>query len=204
MRAPPWPNGLRRHPDCGMDQDARVHRGGALMGLTLALALTPPCHGCCGARCRARWTGGSVCCSSCRPALYSLVTNNDAQKTMASWSGCYSPPKPRSSISQSRPPHHDAERHPLWVILSAHAAIALGTMAGRWRIVRTMASESPSSPRLAASAPRRAARSRCSSAALRHPRQHEHTITGAISGVGAAHRCRGALGVAGRSSGPGC
>jgi PiT family inorganic phosphate transporter len=27
---------------------------------------------------------------------------------------------------------------PIWVILSAHAAIALGTMAGGWRIVKTM------------------------------------------------------------------
>ena len=27
---------------------------------------------------------------------------------------------------------------PLWVILSAHAALALGTMAGGWRIVKTM------------------------------------------------------------------
>jgi hypothetical protein len=27
---------------------------------------------------------------------------------------------------------------PLWVVLSAHAAIALGTISGGWRIVRTM------------------------------------------------------------------
>ncbi len=27
---------------------------------------------------------------------------------------------------------------PIWVILSAHAAIALGTLAGGWRIVKTM------------------------------------------------------------------
>ena len=27
---------------------------------------------------------------------------------------------------------------PLWVILSAHAALALGTMCGGWRIVKTM------------------------------------------------------------------
>ncbi|HSW51530.1 MAG TPA: inorganic phosphate transporter, partial [Bryobacteraceae bacterium] len=29
-------------------------------------------------------------------------------------------------------------RVPVWVILSAHAAIALGTLTGGWRIVRTM------------------------------------------------------------------
>jgi len=27
---------------------------------------------------------------------------------------------------------------PLWVVLSAHAAIALGTLTGGWRIVKTM------------------------------------------------------------------
>ena len=27
---------------------------------------------------------------------------------------------------------------PIWVILAAHAAIALGTVAGGWRIVKTM------------------------------------------------------------------
>ena len=27
---------------------------------------------------------------------------------------------------------------PFWVILSAHAAIALGTLAGGWRIIHTM------------------------------------------------------------------
>src|SRR3989449_10022394 len=32
----------------------------------------------------------------------------------------------------------NADHIPIWVILSAHAAIGLGTMAGGWRIVRTM------------------------------------------------------------------
>ena len=30
---------------------------------------------------------------------------------------------------------------PFWVILSAHAAIALGTLSGGWRIVHTMGSK---------------------------------------------------------------
>lgn len=32
---------------------------------------------------------------------------------------------------------------PLWVVLSAHAAIALGTLAGGWRIVHTMGARIP-------------------------------------------------------------
>jgi len=32
----------------------------------------------------------------------------------------------------------DANHIPVWVILAAHAAIGLGTMAGGWRIVKTM------------------------------------------------------------------
>ena len=35
---------------------------------------------------------------------------------------------------------HEHDRSPLWVILSCQSAIALGTMAGGWRIVRTMGS----------------------------------------------------------------
>jgi PiT family inorganic phosphate transporter len=34
--------------------------------------------------------------------------------------------------------HLDHFHVPMWVILSAHAALALGTMAGGWRIVKTM------------------------------------------------------------------
>ena len=30
---------------------------------------------------------------------------------------------------------------PLWVVLSAHAAIALGTLSGGWRIIHTMGSK---------------------------------------------------------------
>jgi len=40
---------------------------------------------------------------------------------------------------------------PYWVIICCHLAIAGGTMAGGWRIIKTMASASPSSIPLAAS-----------------------------------------------------
>ena len=35
----------------------------------------------------------------------------------------------------------DPDGLPLWIVLSCHGAIALGTMFGGWRIVRTMGSK---------------------------------------------------------------
>ena len=61
-------------------------------------------------------------------ALYSLGHGgNDAQKTMGIIA---------SLIFTSG---HMKEFHiPLWIVLSAHSAIALGTLSGGWRIVKTM------------------------------------------------------------------
>ena len=61
-------------------------------------------------------------------ALYSLGHGgNDAQKTMGIIA---------SLLFASG---HMKEFHiPLWIVLSAHSAIALGTMTGGWRIVKTM------------------------------------------------------------------
>src|SRR5947208_10712 len=60
--------------------------------------------------------------------LYSFAHGtNDAQKTM----GIITAVLVASGLQQSF-------TVPLWVILSAHAAIALGTMSGGWRIVHTM------------------------------------------------------------------
>ena len=47
---------------------------------------------------------------------------------------------------------------PIWVVLSAHAAIALGTLSGGWRMVRTMGSRL--TRRAAGSAPKRPPRFR--------------------------------------------
>jgi inorganic phosphate transporter, PiT family len=51
---------------------------------------------------------------------------------------------------------------PLWVVLAAHTAIALGTLTGGWRIVRRWALASPSCSRPAAWPLSRRPRSRCS------------------------------------------
>ena len=72
---------------------------------------------------------------------YSLAHGtNDAQKTMASSSACSS--RVRASSRRRAPLHFmnltTTQLIPVWVILTAHAAIALGTLSGGWRIVRTM------------------------------------------------------------------
>jgi PiT family inorganic phosphate transporter len=78
---------------------------------------------------------------------------------------------------------------PLWVVLSAHAAIALGTLTGGWRIVKTMGQKitklRPIDGFCAESA---AASSIFLSTHLGIPVSTTHVITGAISGVGAVNR----------------
>ncbi|HUM79828.1 MAG TPA: inorganic phosphate transporter, partial [Candidatus Saccharicenans sp.] len=61
-------------------------------------------------------------------ALYSLGHGgNDAQKTMGIIAGL---------VFTSG--HMKTFHIPLWIVLSAHTAIALGTLSGGWRIVKTM------------------------------------------------------------------
>jgi PiT family inorganic phosphate transporter len=78
---------------------------------------------------------------------------------------------------------------PFWVILICHAAIALGTMFGGWRIVRTMGmgltALTPMGGFFAESA---GALALLSSARLGIPVSTTHTITGAIIGVGSTRR----------------
>ncbi len=126
-------------------------------------------------------------------ALYSLSHGaNDAQKTMgiivsllvasqATFAG------QTGWLSNFYLP--SADHIPLWIVLAAHTAIALGTAAGGWRIVKTMGT--------------RITRLRpfggfCAETAggvtvllasnLGVPVSTTHTITGAIVGVGAAQR----------------
>jgi PiT family inorganic phosphate transporter len=78
---------------------------------------------------------------------------------------------------------------PLWVVLSAHAAIALGTLSGGWRIVKTMGLKiTKLRPIDGFCAETASAASIFTSTHLGVPVSTTHVITGAISGVGSANR----------------
>ena len=78
---------------------------------------------------------------------------------------------------------------PVWVILSAHAAIALGTLAGGWRIVKTMGmSITKLKPIGGFCAETAAAISIIGAAMGGIPVSTTHTIAGAIMGVGSTTR----------------
>jgi len=78
---------------------------------------------------------------------------------------------------------------PVWVILSAHAAIALGTLAGGWRIVKTMGmSITKLKPIGGFCAETAAAISIIGAAVGGIPVSTTHTIAGAIMGVGSTTR----------------
>jgi inorganic phosphate transporter, PiT family len=89
---------------------------------------------------------------------------------------------------------------PLWVVLSAHTAIGLGTLSGGWRIVKTMGSKiTRLQPAGGVAAESAAAATLFFTSAAGIPVSTTHTITGAIVGVGAARRLSAVRwGVAGR------
>jgi PiT family inorganic phosphate transporter len=89
---------------------------------------------------------------------------------------------------------------PIWVILWAHAAIALGTLFGGWRIVRTMGQRiTKLYPYGGFCAESAGAITLFVASHFGIPVSTTHTITGAISGVGATQRISSVRwGVAGR------
>ncbi len=89
---------------------------------------------------------------------------------------------------------------PLWVVLSAHAAIALGTLSGGWRIIHTMGSKiTKLQPVGGFAAETAGAISLFTATHLGVPVSTTHTITGAIIGVGSIKRLSAVRwGVAGR------
>jgi inorganic phosphate transporter, PiT family len=89
---------------------------------------------------------------------------------------------------------------PLWVVLAAYSAIALGTLAGGWRIVKTLGQRITAlKPVGGFSAETAAAASLYLATHLGIPVSTTHTITGAIVGVGATRRLSAVRwGVAGR------
>jgi len=78
---------------------------------------------------------------------------------------------------------------PLWIVLSAHGAIALGTMTGGWRIVKTMGQKiTKLRPIDGFCAETASAASIFLATHMGVPVSTTHVITGSISGVGAAKR----------------
>ena len=89
---------------------------------------------------------------------------------------------------------------PLWVILAAHAAIGLGTMAGGWRIVRTMGMRLTKLRPVGGFCAETAGAVMLIGTAIGGiPVSTTHTIAGSIMGVGATQRFSAVRwGVAGR------
>lgn len=78
---------------------------------------------------------------------------------------------------------------PMWVILSCHAAIALGTLLGGWRVVRTMGMRvTKLTPVGGFCAEAAAAASIIGNSLAGIPVSTTHTITGGIIGVGSMRR----------------
>jgi PiT family inorganic phosphate transporter len=83
--------------------------------------------------------------------------------------------------------HH--EEIPLWVVLSCHGAIALGTLSGGWRIVKTMGQKiTKLRPFEGFTAETAGAFTLFGTALLGIPVSTTHTITGAIIGSGITKR----------------
>jgi inorganic phosphate transporter, PiT family len=125
--------------------------------------------------------------------LYSLSHGaNDAQKTMGIIVSLLV--ASRASFEQQsgwlqRLYLPNANHVPLWIILAAHAAIALGTAAGGWRIVRTMGTRiTKLRPFGGFCAETAGGITVLLASSLGVPVSTTHTITGAIVGVGAAQR----------------
>jgi len=114
-------------------------------------------------------------------AAYSYAHGtNDAQKTMGIISGVLFAAGYLKSFHV-----------PVWVILAAHAAIALGTLSGGWRIVHTMGTRiTRLRPRGGFAAEAAAASSILLSTALHVGVSTTHVITGAIAGVGSIQRLK--------------
>jgi PiT family inorganic phosphate transporter len=78
---------------------------------------------------------------------------------------------------------------PLWVVLAAHSAIALGTISGGWRIVETMGMRiTRLLPARGVAAETGAAIALFGSTALGAPVSTTHTVAGAVTGVGTVTR----------------
>ena len=112
-------------------------------------------------------------------AFYSLMHGaNDAQKTMGIITGVLVTGGYLATFEV-----------PFWVVIAAHAAIALGTLSGGWRIIHTMGNKiTKLQPVSGFAAETGAAVAIYTATALGVGISTTHTITGAIIGVGATRR----------------
>ncbi|MDP9267137.1 MAG: inorganic phosphate transporter [Acidobacteriota bacterium] len=119
-------------------------------------------------------------------AAYSLGHGgNDAQKTMGIIAGALF----TGGILSKEQMAGDWGPYKWYIILSAHAAIALGTYFGGWRIVHTMGSKiTKLKPVGGFCAETAGAITLFGTALAGIPVSTTHTITGAIVGVGSTHR----------------
>jgi PiT family inorganic phosphate transporter len=115
-------------------------------------------------------------------ALYSLGHGtNDAQKTMGII----------AMLLFSTGRLGETFHVPLWIILSCHFAIAMGTLAGGWRVIETLGMKMTKlKPVHGFSAETAAATSILFSSVIGAPVSTTHTITGSIIGVGATTKFR--------------
>lgn len=120
-------------------------------------------------------------------AAYSLGHGgNDAQKTMGIVTAVLAT---GGLFKLHMGPHGELPNIPIYVVLAAHAAIALGTLAGGWRIVHTMGSKiTKLRPVGGFCAETAGALTLFGTAWAGIPVSTTHTITGAIVGVGSTVR----------------
>jgi PiT family inorganic phosphate transporter len=113
-------------------------------------------------------------------SLYSLGHGgNDAQKTMGII----------AALLAAHGQLPGAFHVPFWVVVSCNGAMALGTLLGGWRIVRTMGSRiTRLTPFQGVCAETAGSITLFMATGLGIPVSTTHTITGAITGVGAARR----------------
>jgi len=105
---------------------------------------------------------------------------NDAQKVMGII---------MAALIAHDPASYSLEKMEWWVPLACYAAIALGTMSGGWKIVKTMGTRiTKVTPFEGVAAETAGALTLFITEALRIPVSTTHTITGSIMGVGATKR----------------
>lgn len=148
-----------------------------------------------------RWTVNRVDRFFRRGQLFSAAAfslghgGNDAQKTMGIITAVLA-----AGGLLSYGPNGTLPGIPLWVVLIAHAAIALGTLSGGWRIVHTMGSKITKLKPVGGFCAETGAALTLAYATLTGVAvSTTHTITGAIVGVGSTRRLSAVKwGVAGR------